>query len=45
MLSGWTKQTTTHIREDLDKDFFITAEEAKKYGIIDEVLEPYKNEK
>lgn len=41
MLAQWTGQTPERIREDIDRDFFMTAEEAKAYGLIDEVLEAY----
>jgi ATP-dependent Clp protease protease subunit len=33
-----TGQTTDSIRHDSDRDFFMGAEEAKSYGLIDEVL-------
>ena len=26
------------VRDDIDRDFYMTADEAKKYGIIDKVL-------
>jgi ATP-dependent Clp protease protease subunit len=28
------------VKRDADRDFYMTAQEAKDYGIIDEVLEP-----
>jgi ATP-dependent Clp protease protease subunit len=34
-----TGQTLEKIREDTDRDNFMTAEEAKEYNLIDEVLE------
>ena len=37
MLSKATGQPLAQIERDVDRDFFMTAEEAKKYGIIDEV--------
>ena len=40
MLVKVTGQTLEKIEKDVDRDFFMTAEEAKKYGIIDNV---YKN--
>jgi ATP-dependent Clp protease protease subunit len=33
-----TNQTLEKIRTDTDRDFFMTGEEAKKYGIVDEVI-------
>ncbi len=38
MLSKNTGQPISKIEEDVDRDFFMSAEEAKKYGIIDKVL-------
>ena len=34
-----TGQPLDKIEEDTDRDFFMTPEEAKEYGIIDEVIE------
>jgi len=39
ILSTTTGQTKKRISKDMDRDFYMTAMEAKKYGIIDEVLE------
>lgn len=33
-----TGQTLEQVQKDIDRDFFMSAEEAKKYGIIDKVL-------
>lgn len=38
ILSFHTKQSIEKIREDSDRDYFMSAEEAKKYGIVDEVI-------
>ena len=38
MLADATGQDMKKIEQDVDRDFYMTAEEAKKYGIIDEVL-------
>lgn len=38
-----SKQSVAKIQKDSDRDYWMTAEEAKKYGMIDEVLA--KNEK
>ncbi|MEX0918094.1 MAG: ATP-dependent Clp endopeptidase proteolytic subunit ClpP [Candidatus Paceibacterota bacterium] len=37
MLAKATKQPLAKIEKDVDRDFFMDAEESKKYGIIDEV--------
>ena len=37
-LAKITKKTVKRIKQDLDRDCYMSAEEAKKYGIIDEVL-------
>ncbi len=33
-----TGQSETQIEKDLDRDFYLSAEEGKKYGIIDEII-------
>jgi len=38
MLSLHTGQSLEKIRKDTDRDFWMTAEEAKNYGVVDEVL-------
>ena len=42
LLAKHTKQTLTRIEKDTDRDFWLTAEEAQKYGIIDEVIKKGK---
>ena len=42
MLSERTDQPLDKISKDTDRDFFMTALEAKEYGIIDEVIESGK---
>jgi len=42
ILSRHTGQPLSKIEKDTDRDFYMTAEEAKKYGIIDKVIEPNK---
>ncbi|KKQ34128.1 MAG: ATP-dependent Clp protease proteolytic subunit [Candidatus Nomurabacteria bacterium GW2011_GWB1_37_5] len=37
-------QPLAKIEKDADRDFFMSADEAKKYGIIDEVIAKAKNE-
>jgi ATP-dependent Clp protease protease subunit len=38
ILAKQTGQTVDKIERDVDRDFFMTADEAKKYGIIDKVF-------
>ena len=42
MLAEWSGQRKTKIHEDIQRYFFLTAKEAKEYGLIDNVLEPFK---
>lgn len=42
IISSHTGQPLTKVEKDTDRDFYMTAEEAKKYGIIDEVLKARK---
>jgi ATP-dependent Clp protease protease subunit len=37
-----TGQTLDRIDRDSDRDFFLNAQEAKKYGLVDEVIQPLK---
>ncbi len=45
ILAYHTNQPVEKIRADTDRDFFMSAYEAKEYGIIDEVIEPLKEKK
>jgi ATP-dependent Clp protease protease subunit len=38
MLAKNTGQTVSKIEKDVERDFFMDADEAKKYGIIDQVV-------
>ncbi len=38
LLSEMTGQPVKRIEKDAERDFFMTAEEAKEYGLVDEVL-------
>jgi ATP-dependent Clp protease protease subunit len=38
ILSKHTRQPAEKIEKDTDRDFFLEAEEAKKYGLIDEII-------
>ena len=42
ILAERTGQSIEKIQQDTDRDNFLTAEEAKEYGLIDEVMEPEK---
>ena len=39
ILAKHTKQPLEKIQKDSDRDYFMSAEEAKVYGIVDEVIE------
>jgi ATP-dependent Clp protease, protease subunit len=43
ILSHHTKQPIEKIEEDTDRDIFMTAEQAKEYGLVDEVLRSKDN--
>jgi ATP-dependent Clp protease protease subunit len=38
LLAELTGQKTAKVLEDIDRDYFLSAEEAKAYGLVDEVL-------
>lgn len=38
LLAKSTGQTIEQIEKDVDRDYFMSADEAKKYGIVDEIL-------
>ena len=38
ILSSHTGQSISKIEKDTDRDFFMTADEAKKYGIVDKII-------
>jgi ATP-dependent Clp protease protease subunit len=40
ILAHHTGQTTKQIEKDSDRDFFMSAEEAKKYGLVDLIIQP-----
>lgn len=42
ILAERTGQPLEKVEKDTDRDFFMSAEEAKEYGIIDEVISPRK---
>ena len=45
ILSDLTGQSLEKIQHDTDRDFFMRADEAKEYGIIDEVMSSRQGEK
>jgi len=42
ILSKHTGQSLAKISKDTDRDFYLSAEEAKEYGVIDEVINTKK---
>ena len=44
ILSFHTNQSLEKIEKDTDRDFFMSADEAKEYGIVDEVIKSKKSE-
>ena len=42
ILAKNTGKAITQVEKDSDRDYYMTAEEAKKYGIIDEIIEKAK---
>ena len=38
LMAEATGQSLAKIEKDEDRDFFMTADEAKKYGIVDKIL-------
>jgi ATP-dependent Clp protease protease subunit len=40
IMAGRTGKPVEQIREDTDRDFWMTGAEAVEYGLIDEVLQP-----
>lgn len=45
ILADHTGQPLSQIEKDTDRDFFMTAEESKKYGLIDEIYKPKRAKK
>jgi len=42
IISHHTGQTLEKVKKDSDRDYFMSAEEAKTYGLVDEVIVPQK---
>jgi ATP-dependent Clp protease protease subunit len=45
ILAVHTGKKLSIVQKDTDRDFWMTAEDARKYGVIDEVLSPAKTKK
>ncbi len=45
ILAEHTGQSYSKIEKDTDRDFFMSAEEAKSYGLIDKIIQPAKKKK
>ncbi len=45
ILSKHTNKALDKIKKDTDRDYFMSAEEAKAYGIVDDVIESIKSKK
>ncbi len=43
IISNHTEQSLEKIQADTERDFFMSGEEAKEYGIVDEVISSMKN--
>jgi ATP-dependent Clp protease protease subunit len=43
IMAKHTGQSFSRIAQDTDRDFYLSAEEAKAYGVVDEVIIPKKN--
>src|ERR1700722_8221556 len=42
MLAGHTGQSLEKIERDVERDFIMTAEQAKAYGIVDEIISKHR---
>ena len=40
IIANQTSQDIKKVEKDTDRDFFMSAEDAKTYGIVDEVVKP-----
>jgi len=45
VLADCTGKTSDEIQKDSDRDFYMSADEAKTYGLVDEVMEPAEKSK
>ncbi|HHK42529.1 MAG TPA: ATP-dependent Clp protease proteolytic subunit, partial [Planctomycetaceae bacterium] len=44
ILAAHTGQPLDRIEKDTDRDFFLSASEAKEYGLVDEILQKPESE-
>lgn len=44
ILHGATGQNKDKLKTDMERDFYLSATEAKEYGLVDEVFQPKKNQ-
>lgn len=44
VLAGCTGRSEADIKKDSDRDFYMSAEEAKAYGLVDQVMDPNPKE-
>ena len=40
VIAHHTNRTVEQVERDLDRDYFMTADEAKDYGLIDDIIVP-----
>lgn len=40
ILAHHTRQPMERVERDIDRDFYMTAEQARDYGIVDEIIAP-----
>ena len=45
IISTHTGQTYEKVAQDTDRDFYLGADQAKEYGLVDEILTATKDEK
>ncbi len=45
LLAGYTGKSAYELTEDMERDFFMSAEESVEYGLVDEVLPPACSER
>jgi ATP-dependent Clp protease protease subunit len=43
ILAKHTGQTSQRIKEDTERDRYLSAEQAQEYGLIDDVIEPKRD--
>jgi len=42
LISTHTGQSVERVKKDTDRDYFMSAEEAKEYGLVDEIIKEHK---